>query len=285
MAKKGLGRGLGALIPNGPVGTTTKSNKTISPDIEVSKIEANSSQPRKRFAKEELEGLAESIKNVGIIEPIILRKDGDKYQIIAGERRFRAAKIAGLKKVPAVIKDTTAHSAMEMALIENIQREDLNAIEEAEAYKELMDSLKIKQQELATRVGKSRAAITNSLRLLKLPAIVKEFVINRELSAGHIRALLSLKTKDEIIKTAKKAIKERLSVRELEALTSPKPSKAKQKKEAALAHDVLDLEKRLEETLGTKVKIKHTDKGGKIEVTYYDVDDLERIMETVTGEV
>jgi len=130
MAKKGLGRGLGALIPNGPA--NTKSSTTVSPEIETSKIEANEHQPRKRFGKEELEGLAESIKNVGIIEPIILRKVGDKYQIIAGERRFRAAKIAGLKKVPAIIKDTTPNSAMEMALIENIQREDLNAIEEAQ---------------------------------------------------------------------------------------------------------------------------------------------------------
>ncbi len=284
MAKKGLGRGLGALIPNGSA-TTSKSSASISPEIEISKIKANEHQPRKRFGKDELSGLAESIKNVGIIEPIILRKVADKYQIIAGERRFRAAKIAGLKKIPAIIKETTPNSAMEMALIENIQREDLNAIEEAEAYKELMDSLKLKQQELATRVGKSRTAITNSLRLLKLPALVKEFVINGELSAGHIRALLSLKTKDEIIKLAKKAINERLSVRELEKITSPKTEKEKKDKKELQTPEVYDLEKRLEETLGTKVKIKHTENGGKIEVIYYDLDDLDRIMETVTGEI
>lgn len=287
MAKKALGRGLGALIPQGPPADPNSELLSGSSEIPIDLIIPNNAQPRKSFRQEELEGLAESIKSVGIIEPLVLNKDGDKYIIIAGERRYRASKLAGLKSVPAIIKDVSENEVLEMALIENIQREDLNPIEEANAYHELIENLQLKQEELAKRIGKSRVAVTNALRLLNLPDEVQQLLIEGSLSAGHARALLMVKKKSQMKVLADKAVNSGLSVRELEALSSKLSERAAKKDKADTASkdpDIEDLESRLQEKLGTRVNIKHGKKGGRIEITYYDSDDLERILEVIGEE-
>lgn len=285
MARKALGRGLNALIPQGNESPDQGKALQGASEIPLDQIEPNKDQPRKTFHQEELEGLADSIRTVGIIEPLVLRKQGNKFEIITGERRWRAAHLAELKSVPAIIKDVSDNEMLEMALIENIQREDLNPIEEAQAYRELLDHLQLKQDELAKRVGKSRTALTNALRLLSLPADIKQYLIEGRLSAGHARALLMIKSKTKQSMLAQKALKQNMSVRELEKLAGKQSpgDKGSPEKKSSKPADIRNLEGRLEESLGTPVSIKHGKNGGRIEITYYDLEDLERILDVVGG--
>ena len=290
MARKALGRGLEALIPQQPQKSSVQTS-----EMDINDIVPNRNQPRKRFDQEELENLADSIRSVGIVEAIVLRRQGDTHTIIAGERRWRAAKLAGLTRVPVIIKDVDENKALEMALIENIQRADLNPIEEAQAYQILISKLRLRQEDLAQRVGKSRAAVANTMRLLGLPSNVQQYLIDGSLSAGHARALLSLKTNSQIETIAKQAVVTGMSVRSLEALSAdlsgkdPAPgaqgegaeSGAKQRTQKKRDPELARLESRFEETLGTKVFIRHGRKSGRIEITYYTSDDLERIMEII----
>lgn len=285
MAKKkglgGLGKGLDLLIPS--VDETTQED--ISKDVVVLKtsmIEPNREQPRKKFDEEALEELSESIKQYGIIQPIVVCKKDDYYQIIAGERRWRAAKKAGLKEVPVVIKDYSEKEIAEISLIENIQREDLNPIEEAQSYKKLIDDYKLTQDELAKRVSKSRTVITNAMRLLKLHEDVQKMLVDGVLSAGHARALLGIENKDKQLKLANDIVEKSLSVRQTEDLVKDinegTKKKTTTKKKDDMAFVYKDLEKKLGVALGTKVKINRRDKGkGRIEINYYSEDELDRI--------
>lgn len=284
MAKKktmkgGLGKGLDLLIP----GAETKEEKKDALLLKTSQLEPNKDQPRKKFDEEAIEELAQSIKQYGIIQPIIVCKKDDYYQIIAGERRWRAAKKAGIREVPVVVKEYTDKEIAEISLIENIQREDLNPIEEAKSYKRLIDEYKLTQEELSERVSKSRTEIANKMRLLKLHDEVQKMLISGELSAGHARALLGLESKKDQLKAANEIIEKSLSVRQTEDLVKkmnePKKDKsAKGKETDSLEFVYRDLEKKLSDCLGTKVKISRKDKNkGKIEINYYSEDELDRL--------
>ena len=285
MAKKkplkgGLGKGLDLLIPGA---AETKEEKKETLLLKTSQLEPNKDQPRKKFDEEAIEELAQSIKQYGIIQPIIVCKRDDYYQIIAGERRWRAAKKAGIREVPVVVKEYTEKEIAEISLIENIQREDLNPIEEAKSYKRLIDEYKLTQEELSERVSKSRTEIANKMRLLKLHDDVQKMLISGALSAGHARALLGLEVKKDQLKAANEIIEKSLSVRQTEALVKkmnePKKEKeGKSKTEDSLEFVYKDLEKRLSDCLGTKVKISRKDKNkGKIEINYYSEDELDRL--------
>ena len=272
MSKKfGLGKGLGALIPE-----DDNNSETGSLLIPINKIKSNSDQPRKDFDNEKILELAESIKHHGIIQPLILQKDGSNYMIVAGERRWRAAKIAGIKEVPAIIMDLTQKEILEISLIENIQREDLNPIEEAIAYKKLLSDFDITQDELSKRMGKSRTAITNVMRLINLDSRVQEYLIEGVLSEGHGRTLLGVKDNELQYELAQKVIDDGISVRELERLIkklSNKKEKVNKKEEELNPYyrDVLD---RLQNHFGTKVSISNKKNKGKIEIEYYSEEDL-----------
>lgn len=285
MAKKkglgGLGKGLDLLIPSADETTSEDISKDVVV-LKTSMIEPNREQPRKKFDEEALEELSESIKQYGIIQPIVVCKKDDYYQIIAGERRWRAAKKAGLKEVPVVIKDYSEKEIAEISLIENIQREDLNPIEEAQSYKKLIDDYKLTQDELAKRVSKSRTVITNAMRLLKLHDDVQKMLVDGSLSAGHARALLGIDNKDKQLKLANDIVEKSLSVRQTEDLVKAINEGTGKKKTPAKKDDMAfvykDLEKKLGAALGTKVKINRRDKGkGKIEINYYSEDELDRI--------
>jgi len=284
MAKKksmkgGLGKGLDLLIP----GAETKEEKKEALLLKTSQLEPNKDQPRKKFDEEAIEELAQSIKQYGIIQPIIVCKKDDYYQIIAGERRWRAAKKAGIREVPVVVKEYTDKEIAEISLIENIQREDLNPIEEAKSYKRLIDEYKLTQEELSERVSKSRTEIANKMRLLKLHDEVQKMLISGALSAGHARALLGLESKKDQLKAANEIIEKSLSVRQTEDLVKkmnePKKDKTAKGKEAdSLDFVYRDLEKKLSDCLGTKVRISRKDKNkGKIEINYYSEDELDRL--------
>ncbi len=287
MAKKkglgGLGKGLDLLLPTDveePIKKSIEEKDVVS--LKTSMIEPNREQPRKKFDEEALEELSESIKQYGIIQPIIVCKKDDYYQIIAGERRWRAAKKAGLKEVPVVIKDYSEKEIAEISLIENIQREDLNPIEEAKSYKKLIDDYKLTQDELAKRVSKSRTVITNAMRLLKLHEEVQKMLVDGALSAGHARAILGIENKEKQLKVAKDVVEKSLSVRQTEdlvkALSESVGKKKAEKKKDDMAFVYKDLEKKLGTALGTKVKINRRDKGkGRIEINYYSEDELDRI--------
>ncbi|NLM42593.1 MAG: ParB/RepB/Spo0J family partition protein [Clostridiales bacterium] len=273
MAKKALGKGLSALIPE------YKEEKQESVmELKITDIEANDNQPRKQFDEEGLMNLAQSIKEHGIVQPIIVRKDGSIYQIVAGERRWRAARLAGLKTVPVVVKDYTDEQLLEIALIENLQREDLNPIEEANAYKVLIDEYSLSQEEIGKRIGKSRSAITNSIRLLNLPTEIVDYLIAGKITAGHARALLAIEDDKKKIEIADRIIKENLNVRQVEKLTREKKRTRKTKTKSA---EISDLEERLRNALGTKVTITHGRKKGKIEIEYYGIDDLDKIISII----
>ena len=259
-------------------------------EIDINKVEPNENQPRKEFNEDALQELADSIKQHGLIEPIIVQ-EGKKgfYQIIAGERRWRAARLAGLKKVPAIVKEYTDQEIMEIALIENIQREDLNPIEEAEAYQRLISEYKLKQDEVADKVSKSRVAITNALRLLKLDERVRRMVVEDKIKSGHARALLSIKDGELQYETALQIFDGNLTVRETEKLVKklleePKPSKKEDveiNKQLQIIYE--QYEEKLKNKLGTKVKINQKNNGkGKIEIEYYSADDFDRIIEAIT---
>lgn len=286
MAKKtgGLGKGLDTLIP--PKKETKKEVvevKKIEEFIDINKIEPNKEQPRKSFNEDSLIELSESIKQHGIVQPLVVTKKDDYFEIIAGERRWRAAKKAGLKEIPVVVKDYSPQEIMEIALIENIQREDLNPVEEAMAYQRLIKEYDLKQDEVAERVSKSRTTITNSLRLLKLDDRVQDMLIQESISSGHARALLAVKEGDEQYNLAMKIFDEKLSVRETEKLIkSLNKVKSEKPKKKELANDFVyrDLEEKLKMITGTKVVInRKTEKSGKIEIEYYNQEDLEKIIQ------
>lgn len=293
MAKRGgLGKGLDSLIPEGVMELTASgrsSDQKADTMLKISLIEPNRDQPRKVFEEEPLLELAESIKQFGIIQPLVVTKKDNYYEIIAGERRWRAAKLAGLKEVPVIIKEYTDQEIMEISLIENIQREDLNAIEEAQAYQKLLKEFHLTQEEVARRVSKSRTAITNTMRLLKLDEKIQNMVIENEISSGHARALLAIEDKEVQHQTAQKIVSEQLSVRETEQMvrdllnpevkTSEEKKPVKKQLESELTA-YREAEDKLKSILGTKVIIQKKDNNkGKIEIEYYSVEDLDRIIE------
>lgn len=252
--------------------------------LNINQIEPNQEQPRKYFNEEQLSELAESVKNYGILQPLLVQKRGEFYEIIAGERRWRAAKLAGLKEVPVLVRDYTKQQTVEIALIENVQRADLNPIEEAKAYQMLVQEFGLKQEEVAERVSKNRATITNSMRLLKLDERVQKLLIENRLSGGHARALLALEDKEQQWALAEKVVGNQLSVREVERLvkmmTAPQKEKKKESKERDLSFIYRDLEEKLKSIMGTKVTINKKDKNkGRIEIEYYSPAELERIVE------
>ena len=283
---KGLGKGINALIPEG-----TEEEKVIIKEVvvkepaetklRISQIEPNKSQPRKMFDEDALIELSESIKQYGVLQPLLVQKKDNYYEIIAGERRWRAAKLAGVKEIPVIIKDYSDQEVVEIALIENIQREDLNPIEEAEAYQRLIKDYRLKQDEVAEKVSKSRAAITNSLRLLKLDTRVQEMVMEGKLSNGHARTIIGIEDGDKQYMIAQKIFDEKLSVREVEKLMRDldKPQKsAKQLPENDFVYR--DLEEKFTKIMGTQVSIKNKNNNkGKIEIQYYSQAELERIYD------
>lgn len=282
MSKKfGLGKGLGALIPDEVESKSKeKEKKNSSTLIPLNKIVNNADQPRKFFDSDNIAELAESIKNHGIIQPLILKKDGTKYTIIAGERRWRASKILGIKEVPAIVMDLSEKEILEVSLIENIQRQDLNPIEEALAYRKLIEDFKLTQQELSKRIGKSRVAISNTMRLINLDERVQQYLIESVISEGHGRALLSIENKDLQYEIAQRIIDENLSVRDVEKLIKDLFKKKNEiKKEIEQNPYINDIQNRLQDYFGTKVNINSKNKKGKIEIEYYSDDDLNRILE------
>ena len=306
MAKRtGLGKGLGAIFGEDVVEQSDTENKNVSREtlsghskeekkdepgkeymMRVSSIEPNRGQPRKKFDEESIAELADSIKKYGILQPLLVQKQGDYYEIVAGERRWRAAKEAGLKEVPVVIKEYTKQQAMEIALIENVQREDLNPIEEAQAYQQLLQEFDLTQEEIAERVSRSRTAITNCMRLLKLDRRVQEMLIQGQISSGHARALLALENMDAQYQIGLKIIDQKLSVREVEKLvkllSKPKNPEKPKEEEKDLSFIFKDLEERMKQAMGTKVIINKKDRNkGRIEIEYYSEAELERIVELI----
>lgn len=285
MAKrKGLGQGLGALISEDLENEIVEQNKSGALNIKIGDIEPNRDQPRKTFDVDGLQELAESISQFGIIQPLIVTQKADYYEIIAGERRWRAAKIAGLKEVPIIIKDFSPEMILEVSLIENIQRENLNPIEEAIAYQRLIDEFNLKQDEIAEKVSKSRSAIANTLRLLNLSSAVQQMLIDEMISSGHARALLALDNQTTQYEVANKVFDEKLSVRETEKLIKeamqPKKKKVNQRATIELDPVYKKIEDQVKELLGTKVTIlKKNEKIGKIEIEYYSKEELDRILE------
>lgn len=283
--KKGLGKGLDIMIPEHIMENKEKNNDNVSREtlIHISDIEPNKSQPRKRFDEDSLQELADSIKQYGVIQPLILQKRDKYYEIIAGERRWRAARMAGLKEIPAIIKDYSPQEIVEIALIENIQREDLNPIEEAQTYQRLIHEFDLKQDEVAERVSKSRAAVTNSMRLLRLDERVQQMLIDEMLSSGHARAILPIEDVEKQFNTACKIFDEKLSVRETEKLVKQLINEKPHREVAATKEDEFiyrDLEEKIRNIIGTKVSIHKKQKNsGKIEIEYYSDEELERIVE------
>ena len=290
MAEKKRGLGAKGLGINALINTevqdlkTAKSNETVT-ELDLDLIEPNRKQPRKYFDETALEELAASLKAYGMIQPIVVKKNGEYYEIIAGERRWRAAKIAGMEKVPVVLKAWEGSEAFEAALVENLQREDLNPIEEALAYKKLLDEFNLKQDEVAERVSKSRTAVTNSMRLLKLDERVQQMVIDEMLSTGHARAILGITDKDKQYDFAQRVFDEKLSVRDVEKevkrLQNEKDSdKVKEPKiDPRLEAIYAELQEQMKKTLGTKVTIVPKDnKKGRVEIEYYSQDELDRIV-------
>ena len=252
--------------------------------VKLTKVEPSREQPRKQFDADALQELAESIKQFGALQPLLVQKKEDYYEIIAGERRWRASKLAGLKEVPVIVKEFTEQEAVEISLIENIQREDLNPIEEAMAYKRLMEEFHLKQDAIAERVSKSRTAVTNSMRLLKLDDRVQQMLIDEMISTGHARALLALESKDAQAEAAVKVFDEKLSVRETERLVKEllNPVQKKEEKPKNQAEELVykNLEEKIKQIIGSKVAInRRTDNKGKIEIEYYSQEELERIVE------
>lgn len=288
--KKGLGKGLDSLI-------TDKVSKPVKPKsehaadavmIDIKKVEPNREQPRKKFDEDALIELSESIKQFGVLQPLLCQERDDYYEIIAGERRWRAAKIAGIKEVPVIIKKLSEQEIMEISLIENLQREDLNPIEEALAYKRLIDEFKLKQDEVAERVSKSRTAVTNAMRLLKLNEKVQQMVIDEMLTIGHARALLGIEDQDIQYVLAQQIFDQKLSVRDTEKLVKSMQNEKKGKKkepeklDSKLLAIYSDLEEQMKKIMGTKVLINSKNSNsGKIEIEYYSQDELDRIIDLI----
>jgi len=286
MAKKGLGRGLGALLDAGSViETTTESERDVK-KIKITQIEPNKTQPRNVFDEEKIQDLAESIREYGVIQPIVVKLNNNGfYTIIAGERRWRAARNAGLKEIPAVIKDVSEQTEKEITLIENIQRENLNALEEAAGIKELMDEYGLTQDEVAKKIGRSRSAVANILRLLNLPEEIKKLLKEEKLSQGHARAILSIDDEKLAQEVAKKVIAQDLSVRQTESYISSilkeKKEKKPSKEEIEIKRYIKSLEESLSSDLGTKIKIVNKKNKGRIEIPYSSAEDFERIINLI----
>ena len=294
MAVKRLGKGLDALIPSGleveskpkkeSVNKETENGAGQETFVKITMVEPNREQPRKNFDEDALLELSESIKQFGLLQPILVQQRKDYYEIIAGERRWRAAKLAGLKEVPVIIKNLTEQEIVEISLIENIQREDLNPIEEAQAYKKLLTEFNLKQDEVPERVSKSRTAVTNSMRLLKLSDEVQQMVINDMISTGHARALLAIEDPEQQYLLAQRIFDEKLSVRDVEKIVKSFGKPAKPKKEKNVSLDIVyqDLEEKMKQKLNTKVAISGKGDGsGKIEIEFYSHDDLDRILDMI----
>lgn len=290
--KRGLGKGLDTLIPVTvlePVkpesGKEAEKNEDGATLVKITKVEPNRDQPRKNFDEDSLHELAESIKQFGLLQPILVQDRETYYEIVAGERRWRAAKLAGLKEVPVIIRNLTEQEIVEISLIENIQREDLNPIEEAQAYKRLLTEFHLKQDEVAERVSKSRTAVTNSMRLLKLCDDVQKMIVDEMITTGHARALIGIEDPEEQYMLAQKIFDEKLSVREVEKLVKnlhkpPKPKKPENKTLEAIYQEISD---KLKQSLSTKVSISAKENGsGKIEIEFYNHDDLDRLIEQIT---
>lgn len=301
MAARGLGKGLDALIPSSlEKSNTTQNSNTIKAKqgkqeekqpgetiVNITKVEPNREQPRKNFDEDALEELAESIKQFGLLQPILVQDRKTYYEIIAGERRWRAAKKAGLKEVPVIIKNLSEQEIVEISLIENIQREDLNPIEEALAYKKLLTEFNLKQDEVADRVSKSRTAVTNSMRLLKLCDEVQQMIINDMISTGHARALISIEDPEQQYTIAQKIFDEKLSVRDVEKLVKDlgKPAKVKKAAVTDKSLEIIyqDIQEKLKQKLSTKVAISSKGNGsGKIEIEFYNHDDLDKLVELLS---
>lgn len=293
-ASRGLGKGLDSLIPvaTQKPGTDGKSSekkedKGAETIVKITMVEPNREQPRKKFDEDALQELADSIKQYGVISPILVQDRKTYYEIVAGERRWRAAKLAGLKEVPVIIKNFTEQEIVEISLIENIQREDLNPIEEAQAYKKLLTEFHLKQDEVAERVSKSRTAVTNSMRLLKLCEEVQQMIIDDMISTGHARALISIEDPEQQYMIAQKVFDEKLSVRDVEKLVKNlnKPEKPKKEvlQDKSLEIIYQDTEEKLKQILGTKVSIASKGNGaGRLEIEFYSHDDLERIIDMIS---
>lgn len=293
--KKGLGKGLDSLIPDNKSMKSVTSEKTVESKedaaaksgvqvMKINEVEPNRDQPRKNFDEDALLELSDSIKQFGVLQPLLVRKRKDYYEIIAGERRWRAAKLAGVKEVPVIEKEYTDQEILEIGLIENIQRENLNPIEEAIAYKRLLEEFNLKQDEVAERVSKSRTAVTNSMRLLKLSDKVQQMIIDDMISTGHARALLAIDDPEFQYTLANKIFDEKLSVRETEKLVKEikNPKKLKEKKPVANSFIYQDLEEKMKSVFGTKVSIASKGKGkGKIEIEYYSDDELEHLFDMI----
>lgn len=291
---KGLGKGLDTLIPSEYVppkkgNEDQKGANEAETIVKITKVEPNREQPRKHFDEDALQELADSIKQFGLLQPILVQDRGDYYEIIAGERRWRAAKLAGLKEVPVIIRNYTNQEIVEISLIENIQREDLNPIEEAMAYKRLLEEFNLKQDEVAERVSKSRTTVTNSMRLLKLCDGVQQMIIDDMLSTGHARALIPIEDVEQQLQLAQKIFDEKLSVRDVEklvkAILKPDDKPKKEEPPKNLQYIYQDIEDRLKEKLSRKVSINAKGKNGagKIEIEFYSNEDLDRLIEFLSS--
>lgn len=291
---RGLGKGLDSLIPDavGEAKIKKETNEISGKDekkgpetvVKITMVEPNRKQPRKNFDEDALQELSDSIKQFGLIQPILVQDKKDHYEIIAGERRWRAAKMAGLREIPVIIRDYTDQEIMEISLIENIQREDLNPIEEAQAYKRLLTEFNLKQDEVAERVSKSRAAVTNSIRLLKLDDRVQQMVIDDMISTGHARTLLAVENNEEQYILAQQIFDEKLSVRDVEKLVKNlhKPEKPKKKDDKTMQAIYQDIENKLKQKLSTKVTVTAKGEGaGKIEIEFYNNEDLDRLLDMI----
>ena len=286
--KKGLGKGLDTMIPIYPPNAKPEEKAAVEDKkseviVKTSEVEPNREQPRKKFDEDALLELADSIKQFGILQPLLVQKREDYYEIIAGERRWRAAKMAGVKEIPVIIKDFTDQEIVEISLIENIQREDLNPIEEAQAYKRLMTEFHLKQDEVAERVSKSRTTVTNSMRLLKLDPRVQQMVIDEMITTGHARALISVQDPELQWKLANKIFDEKLNVRDVEKLMKSLQREKKEepeKKDSSLEYIYKDMGEKMKAILGTKVTVNpQKNNKGTIEIEYYSTDELERIYD------
>lgn len=299
--RNGLGKGLDSLIPDRsdkiakkPSNSEAKTNNSNTKEekanesgevlVKINQVEPNRDQPRKEFDEDALLELADSIKQFGILQPLLVQKKKDYYEIIAGERRWRAAKLAGIKEVPVVIKTYTDQEILEISLIENIQRENLNPIEEAMAYKRLLEEFSLKQDEVAERVSKSRTAVTNSMRLLKLSKKVQQMIVDDMITTGHARALLAIDDEEQQYTIANKIFDEKLSVRETEKLVKTLKNPKKEQKVEKVEHTFIydNLEERMKDIIGTKVNVSPKSNGkGKIEIEYYSEEELERIFDLI----
>lgn len=290
--QRGLGKGLDSLIPDtvgedkGKKNTVTEKNSADTQGqevmVKITMVEPNREQPRKNFDEDSLQELADSIKQFGLLQPILVQDRKDHYEIIAGERRWRASRMAGLQEIPVIIRNYTDQEIVEISLIENIQREDLNPIEEAQAYRRLLTEFNLKQDEVAERVSKSRAAVTNSVRLLKLCDEVQQMVIDEMITTGHARALLAVEDPEEQYALAQRIFDEKLSVRDVEKLMKNlhKPAKTKKPDDKTMQIIYQDLEEKLKQRLGTKVVITPKGEGaGKIEIEFYNNEDLDRLID------